>query len=102
MFEKEVFEKEELVEIKLKGELDIYSIDNFKNFIKDEIENIEKDIVFDLDNLNYIDSTGIGQFINIYKIQKDKEKSVKIENAKKNIKKLFVITDLAKLFGMEE
>ncbi|MFQ9998773.1 MAG: STAS domain-containing protein, partial [Anaerococcus obesiensis] len=49
-----------------------------------------------------IDSTGLGMFINIYKDQKEKDKSVKIINPKENIKKLFKITDISDLFEMEE
>ncbi|MCI5839288.1 MAG: STAS domain-containing protein [Peptoniphilaceae bacterium] len=102
MFEKTLIEKDDTLEVIIKGDLDVYSIDSFKDFINDNIKNTKKNILFDFNDLNYIDSTGIGQFINIYKIQNEKNKNVKIINAKRNIKKIFEITDLLKLFGMDE
>ena len=55
------------------------------------------DIVFDFENLEYIDSTGLGALIFIYKSVYENNK-VKIENVKPNIKKLFTITKLDTMF----
>lgn len=100
MFDKIIEHNDDFQLIKLKGDLDVYSEDEFKGFIEENLDE-NKDLVIDLSDLDYLDSTGLGMFMNIYNKQKSKGKTVKIINAKDNIKKLFKITDLTALFDME-
>ncbi len=79
----------------------IYAEDEFKSFIEREIENTDKDLVIDIKDLDYLDSTGLGLFMKIYKLAKEKDRSVSIINPKENILKLFKITDLTDVFNME-
>ena len=58
-------------------------------------------MVIDIKDLDYLDSTGLGLFMKIYKIAKEKDKTVSIINPKENILKLFKITDLTDVFNME-
>ena len=100
MFDKSIEHNDDFQLIKLKGDLDVYSEDEFKGFIEENLDE-NKDLVIDLADLDYLDSTGLGMFMNIYNSQKSKGKTVKIINTKDNIKKLFKITDLTALFDME-
>lgn len=100
MFDKEIKIEDDIQTVKLVGDLDVYSEEDFKEFIEEKID-VNKDLVFDLKDLDYLDSTGLGMFMLIYNKQKENGKSVKIINAKENIKKLFKITDLSDLFDME-
>lgn len=100
MFDKEIKIEDDIQTVKLTGDLDVYSEVDFKEFIEEKID-ADKDIVFDLKDLDYLDSTGLGMFMLIYNKQKENGKSVKIINTKENIKKLFKITDLSELFDME-
>lgn len=100
MFDKKIEKTDDIQTIKLIGDLDVYSEDEFKSFIEEEIDS-NKDITIDLKELDYLDSTGLGMFMNIYKMVNDNDKEVKIINAKDNIVKLFRITDLTDLFDME-
>ncbi|MFR7350109.1 STAS domain-containing protein [Peptoniphilus sp.] len=79
------------------GELDIYQSENFKNEVLSLYEENPKDIVFDFEKLEYIDSTGLGALIFIYKNVFENNK-VKIENVNPNIRKLFTITKLDTMF----
>ena len=88
--------------VKLIGDLDVYSKENFSKFCDESLKEKNENLIIDLEKLDYIDSTGLGMFINIYKDQKEKNKTVKIINAKENIKKLFKITNISDLFEMEE
>lgn len=101
MFESKIYDKEKFLLIEVKGDLDIYSEDEFRSFIEKEIEGADKDIVIDIKDLDYLDSTGLGLFMKIYKIAKEKDKTVSIINPKENILKLFKITDLTDVFNME-
>ena len=100
MFDKEIKIEDDIQTVKLVGDLDVYSEEDFKEFIEEKID-ANKDLVFDLKDLDYLDSTGLGMFMLIYNKQKENGKSVKIINTKENIKKLFKITDLTALFDME-
>ncbi|MDU5230610.1 MAG: STAS domain-containing protein [Anaerococcus sp.] len=100
MFDKKIVNEDNLQTINLIGDLDVYSEDDFKTFIDEEIDP-NKDITIDLKDLEYLDSTGLGMFMNIYKMVNDNGKDIKIINAKDNIQKLFKITDLTDLFDME-
>ena len=100
MFDKEIKIEDDIQTVKLTGDLDVYSEEDFKEFIEEKID-ANKDLVFNLKDLDYLDSTGLGMFMLIYNKQKENGKSVKIINTKENIKKLFKITDLSDLFDME-
>lgn len=101
MFESKICDKKKYLLVEVKGDLDIYSEDEFKSFIEKEIQEADKDIVIDIKDLDYLDSTGLGLFMKIYKILNEKGKSVSIINPKENILKLFKITDLTDVFNME-
>lgn len=101
MFESKIYDKEKFLLIEVKGDLDIYSEDEFRSFIEKEIEGADRDMVIDIKDLDYLDSTGLGLFMKIYKIAKEKDKTVSIINPKENILKLFKITDLTDVFNME-
>lgn len=86
--------------IELIGDLDIYNNKKFKEKLADIYEDLDKDIVVDCSKLEYIDSTGLGSFISLLKLTRDEEKEITVKNLKKNIKKVFKITDLDKLFNI--
>lgn len=100
-FEASYIENEKL-EITLSGDLDINNVEKFKKEALEKYKNLKKDIVLDLEKLDYIDSTGLGALITIFKEVRDKQKTLTVKNSKKNIKKLFIITELDQLFIMED
>lgn len=102
MFDKKIIKKSDSIVIELNGDLDVYSEKEFKEFVEENLSSEDKDLIFDFKELEYIDSTGLGMFMNLYKEQKQKNKSIKIINPKDNIYKLFKITDLTELFKMEK
>lgn len=91
----------EALEVLLSGDLDINSVDDFKASVLEKYQDMDRDVILDLKELKYIDSTGIGAIMTFYNEVKKKEKSVTIKNANRNILKLFKITELDSLFNME-
>ena len=85
----------------LSGDLDINVVDDFRDDILNMIDG-SKDIILDLKDLDYIDSTGLGVVMTAYKEAPEKGRTLKVKNAKRNIYKLFKITELDELLGMEE
>ncbi|MCZ7409024.1 STAS domain-containing protein [Parvimonas micra] len=89
----------ELLFVNLQGDLDINSNKEFKEKVN-SVQGIKK-IIVNCENLSYIDSTGLGAFISIYKNIKEKGEKLVITGLKPHIKKIFLITDLDKVFEIE-
>lgn len=89
------------VKISLKGEIDICTSNELKEKLYNIIDTNQKDLLIDCKELNYIDSTGLGIFVATLKKAKQYEKKITILNLKDNIKKLFIITGLDKIFQID-
>jgi len=94
----EYIEEDNLWVVKPKGDMDIYTSEGFKEQVFNALNVRETSILIDGIDLDYIDSTGLGVLISILKRTKDSGHSIYLENIKTNIKKLFTITELDKLF----
>jgi anti-sigma B factor antagonist len=86
----------------LSGEIDIYSAPDFKDSLFNAIGEGKEDVVLDCTNLSYIDSMGLGILVAALKRLKQNDFNLYIRNSKPNIRKLFKITGLEKVFIMEE
>ena len=88
-------------EIGVSGELDVSTADEFKEYLHKLIDEEIRNIRLNLENLDYIDSTGLGVIIGILKRIKVEDKEIYIKSPKDNVKKIFSITGLDKIFKME-
>ncbi len=84
------------------GEIDIYTSPKLKKELTDALKKKKTSLSIDLKKLDYIDSTGLGALINILKIVRENDDKIYMKNIKPNIRKLFDITDLDKVFVIEE
>ncbi len=82
----------------ISGELDLETSANFKDILNKTIDEKMANIIFDCRELTFIDSTGLGIMISIYKRIKEHGHLVSIKNPKKNINKLLNITGLSAVF----
>ncbi|MCL2399736.1 MAG: STAS domain-containing protein [Defluviitaleaceae bacterium] len=89
-------------QVKLCGEIDIVNSAEFKSQLTNLIEEHVADIHIDCTGLEYIDSTGLGALVGILKNTKSHGKEVRLSFVKPNILKLFRITNLDKVFIIEE
>ncbi|HBC30560.1 MAG TPA: anti-sigma factor antagonist [Clostridiales bacterium] len=94
--------QDSIIEIKPIGEVDIYTSPKLKNQIFALIEERNTDIIIDGESLEYIDSTGLGVLMSIYKKMQENSLNLNIINLKPNIYKLFDITGLNKVFNIRE
>ena len=74
-------------DVSLQGELDVSTADK----LKEHLHNLA----------DYIDSTGLGAMIGVLKKLKTDNKEIYIINPKSNVKKIFTITGLDKIFKVE-
>lgn len=89
------------LEVKPIGEVDIYTSPDLKNKVFELIENKKLNMVINGEKLEYIDSTGLGILMSIYKKMQENSLNIKILNLKPNIYKLFDITGLSKVFDIQ-
>ena len=93
--------KNDFWEVSLAGELDVSTADEIKKSLNKLVDEKNIDMKLNLENLDYIDSTGLGVMIGILKRLKIENKEVYIEKPKNNVRKIFNITGLDKVFKME-
>ena len=93
--------KNDFWEVSLAGELDVSTADELKKSLHKLVDEKNIDMKLNLENFDYIDSTGLGVMIGILKRLKIENKEVYIEKPKNNVRKIFNITGLDKVFKME-
>jgi len=90
------------MEIAPVGEVDIYTSPELKNKAFELIEEKKTNIIINGERLEYIDSTGLGVLMSIYKKIQENNLKFEIINLRPNIYKLFDITGLNKVFNIRE
>lgn len=88
--------------IKAQGEIDIYNSREFKSTLAGLLDEKNTDVIIDCRELEYIDSTGLGALVGILKILKREDNNLHLRNLRSGIHKLFKITDLDKVFVIDE
>ena len=81
-------------DVSLQGELDVSTADKLKAHLHNLADEKILDMKINLENLDYIDSTGLGAMIGVLKKLKTDNKEIYIINPKSNVKKIFTITGL--------
>ena len=70
----------------------------FRGEIKKLIEEGKKNFIFDFSKCNFIDSTGLGALVSIYKKCAEKGGSIKLKSLRPEVEKLFKLTRLDRVF----
>lgn len=86
--------------VKLKGELDEYVCSNIKIQIDYEYKaNLLKNIIFDFENVTFIDSSTLGMIIGRYKKVIENGGKVYIVGAKNQVEKIFQISNISSIIS---
>ena len=88
-------------DINLGGELDVSTSDKLKEYLHKLADQEMLDMKINLENLEYIESTGLGVMIGVLKKLKVGNKEIYIINPRSNVRKIFNITGLDKIFKVE-
>ena len=70
----------------------------FREEIKKLIEEGKKNFIFDFSKCNFIDSTGLGALVSIYKKCAEKGGGIKLKSLRPEVEKLFKLTRLDRVF----
>jgi anti-sigma B factor antagonist len=81
----------------IKGEIDIYSIEKFRDTIEKIIKTQAPEIILDCSELSYMDSTGMGVLIELRNKTKEMGQKIIMMNPRPNIKKLLTLTGVDKI-----
>jgi anti-sigma B factor antagonist len=84
-------------EVTAKGEVDISTAPQLREYLDGAYQEKRADILLHLDELTYIDSTGLGVIIGAFGRMQETENRIMLVNPKGNIKKLLSITSLDKI-----
>ena len=76
----------------------VEEVATFRIKINELIETGKKDFIFNFSQCDFIDSTGLGALVSIYKKCAEKDGSVKLKSLKPDVEKLFKLTRMDKVF----
>ena len=89
--------------IKIDEEIDHHSSEKIRKRADYEIQvHIPKKVIFDLEDVNFMDSSGIGMVIGRYKLASMLGGKTSLINVKPAIKKVFEMSGILKLIPIEE
>lgn len=98
----QTYNKEDnVLSLKIHGEIDVSNILEFKENLIRGIELNSPNILLDCEHLKYIDSTGLGVLVGALKKSKELGGSIEIIHLKPYLQKIFTITALDKIFNIE-
>lgn len=87
----------------LTEEIDQHEADRIRRIVDDEIERfIPREVVFDFDNISFMDSSGIGMIIGRYKLIKLLGGDCIVINVGKSVKKIFEMSGLTRLMEIKD
>lgn len=89
-------------EVKIMGEVDIHSSTEVKEKLESILDEREKSMIINAEELDYIDSTGLGMLIGIVKRLKQNNLELVLAKPQSSILKLFRITGLDKVIRIRE
>ncbi|MFC1671212.1 STAS domain-containing protein [Spirochaetota bacterium] len=88
----------EVVILDISGEIDLYNAPEIKDTINKLIEQKIYNVVTNLENVSYIDSSGIGALISSLSNLKKYQGGLKIINVFASVRKVFELTKLTSFF----
>ncbi len=80
------------------GDMDMYNANDVKNLINTMIKKDIRYYIINLDNVDYIDSSGIGALIYVHSELKKRNMALRIVNVKGSVKKVIELTKLIGFF----
>ena len=93
--------KDNAIIIRVIGEINSDTESDFKNYVDDLILNLDKDrknVIFIFEELEYINSTGLGILANFYRVYQKDDVKIIIASLSPMCERLFEITKLDQVF----
>ncbi len=94
--------KGEVVILDISGEIDLYNAPEIKDIVNKLIEQKKYNVIINLKEVTYIDSSGIGALISSLSNLKKYQGGLKIINVFASVKKVFELTKLTSFFEIHD
>lgn len=91
-----------IMEMPLTGQLDLYRCPELKSEIKRHVDNGYRFVIFDLTDLTYIDSSGIGTLIQISNWMRKRGGRMVLVNTQGSVEKIFTMSKLDEFFVFKD
>lgn len=88
--------------IMLEGELDLYNAPKLENVFNSLVSKNIASFVVDFNDVDYIDSSGVGILLKIHSITKSKNLSFLLSSVSGEVLNVFTLTNLVKFFSISE
>ncbi|WP_409303962.1 anti-sigma factor antagonist [Peribacillus sp. SCS-155] len=89
------------VEVQVKGEIDAYTAPKLRESLFPLSEQEGVSMVVDLSEVNYMDSTGLGVFVGLFKSVRAHDGQFKLVGLSERLRRLFDITGLADIIDIK-
>ncbi len=101
--ESKFYDEDKLIIFKITDEIDDHSVQMIRRKIDYEIQRyMPKKIVFDFNNVSFMDSAGIGLIIGRYKLAKILGAKLELSNLTGSVKKIFEMSGVLRLIPVTE
>ena len=88
--------------IEVGGEIDVYTAPKLRECITELVDQGRRDLIIDLEKVEFMDSTGLGVLVGGLKRVRTHEGSLELVCTQERLLKIFRITGLAKVFTIHE
>ena len=97
------FRAERLLKVELTEEIDQHTAEKIRRKVDDEIERvIPRKVVFDFNNISFMDSSGIGMVLGRFKLVKMMGGDFEIINVGKTTKKIFEMSGVTRIIKVKD
>lgn len=86
--------------VKIGGEVDFTNSLDVRDWLKEHVADKDGDLLVDLADLSYIDSSGLAVLIEVRKLVRAKQRSIRVVAVSNQVQKLFTLTQIGELFGI--
>lgn len=87
--------------VRIRGEVDLYTAPKLRERLDEAVQGSKPEIVVDLGNLDFIDSTGLGVLVGALKQARAAGGDVSLRNPSRSTHKILEIAGLTELFTVE-
>lgn len=94
-------EKEHEITIKVSGEIDAYTAPKLRDTLMPKAEQAGAKLFVDLSEVSYMDSTGLGVLVGVFKTVTANNGTLLIDGMTERVKRLFDITGLSDVMDLK-
>jgi len=84
--------------VHVSGDIDVYTAPALRNKLNETVEGGGHRLVVDLGDVGFVDSTGLGSLIGVFKHLRSQEGEMRLAAAQPNVVRVIEITGLDKVF----